>query len=86
MVVTLSWQKTDQLQGTTGKLHNDECLFICSICFFRAQRHKPDSGTLGINLHLESVLNQNMMMIVYSTYSSILYIKGTDVNTRNNFL
>lgn len=41
-----------------------------------------DEGVLGINLQLEEGLGENMQIIVYVTYSSDIFLKGTEVITK----
>ena len=48
----------------------------------RAKRQKMGGGTITINIQAETALNENMVAIVYTSYSSSIELRGSEVFTR----
>ena len=48
----------------------------------RAKRQKMGGGTITINIQAEKGLKENMVAIVYTSYSSFIELKGSEVFTR----
>ena len=47
----------------------------------RFRRTVPDSGTISINLKLASPLEENIVVVIYSTYTSQLDLNQEEVTT-----
>ena len=47
----------------------------------RFRRQRADSGTIDINLKAKSPLSENIVVLVYATYSSSIELMGDDVRT-----